>query len=96
MHYVPSALQCINGCNDGVKDGDGKEEREWRLPGYLYTNDLVLYGKSKEYLRAMVGWFIEVSRRRGVKVNVGKSKVIVLNGEDGLECEVYVDRNCLI
>ena len=32
-----------------------------------------------------------VSWRRSLKVNEGKSKVIVLNGEEGLECEVYVD-----
>ena len=30
-------------------------------------------------------------RRRGLKVNVGKSKAMVLNGEEGLECEVHVD-----
>ena len=35
--------------------------------------------------------FIEVCRRRGLKANAGKSKVFVLNGETGLECEVHVD-----
>ena len=30
-------------------------------------------------------------RRKGLKVNAGKSKVMVLNGEKGLECKVYVD-----
>ena len=30
-------------------------------------------------------------RRRRLRVNAGKSKVMVLNGEDGQECEVYVD-----
>ena len=29
------------------------------------------------------------------KVNSGKSKVMVLNGEEGLECEVFVDGICL-
>ena len=29
-------------------------------------------------------------RRRGLKVNEGRSKVMVLNGEDELEFEVYV------
>ena len=38
-----------------------------------------------------VGWFAEVCRRRGLKVNAGKSKVMVLNGEEGLEYEVHVD-----
>ena len=30
-------------------------------------------------------------RRRGLKVNAGKSEVMILNGEEGLECEVYID-----
>ena len=42
--------------------------------------------KSEENLRAMVGWFAEMCRRRGLKVKAGKSKVIVLNGEEGLKC----------
>ena len=37
-----------------------------------------------------MGRFTEVCRRR-LKVNAGKSKAMVLNGEEGLECEVYVD-----
>ena len=36
--------------------------------------------------------FVEVCRRRGLKVNAGKSKVMVLGGEEGLECDVSVDR----
>ena len=39
-------------------------------------------GESEEDLRAMVAWFAEVYRRIGLKVNAGKSKVMVLNGED--------------
>ena len=45
----------------------------------------------KEDLRAIVGRFIEVCKRRGLKVNASKSKVILLGGEEGLECEVCVD-----
>ena len=99
MYRVPLPFQCVYGCSDeGGEDRDGKEgseipgdRREWRLPDLLYADDLVLRGKSEEDLRAMVGWFVEVCRRRGLKVNAGKSKVIVLNGEEGLECEVYSD-----
>ena len=70
---------------------DGKEGTEWRLLDLLYVDDLVLYGESKEDLRAMVGWFVEVCRKRGLKVNAGKSKVIVMNREKGLEYEVHID-----
>ena len=39
----------------------------------------------------MVGQFAEVCRRRGLEVNAGKSKVMLLNAEEGLECKVHVD-----
>ena len=40
----------------------------------------------------MVGGFVDLCRRVGLKFNVDKSKVMLLNGEDGLECKVCVDR----
>ena len=61
------------------------------MPCLLYADDLVLCGDSEEDLRAMVGLFAEVSRRRELKVNAGKSKVVILNGEEGIECEVHED-----
>ena len=64
-----------------------EEEREWRLPGLLYADELVLWGELEEDLRAMVELFVEVCRRRGLKVSAGKSKGM-LGGEEGLECEV--------
>ena len=39
----------------------------------------------------MVGQFAEVCRRKGLKVSAGKSKVMLLNGKEGLECEFHVD-----
>ena len=39
---------------------------------------MVLGGESEVDLREMVGRFVEVCRRRGMKVNAGKSKVVVL------------------
>ena len=39
----------------------------------------------------MMERFVEVCRRRRLEVNASKSKVMVLNGEEGLECEVHVD-----
>ena len=62
-----------------------EEGREWRLPGLLNADDLVLRDEL-----AIVGRYIEVRRRRDLKVNAGKSKVLLLGGEEGLECEVYV------
>ena len=91
MYHVPLALQCIYGHSDeGGENGDGEEERERRLPGLLYADDLVFCRESEEDLKVMVGHFDEVCRRC-LKVNAGKSKVRVLGGEEGLECEVCVD-----
>ena len=88
----------FNVFKDGVKEvkmGMGRrgvsileDGREWRLPGLLYAEDLALCGESEGDL--MVGRFAEVCKRRGLKVSAGKSEVMVLNGEEGLECEVYV------
>ena len=52
-----------------------EDGRKWILPGLLYADDLVLCGESEEDLGVMVGWFAEVCRMRGLKVNEGKSKV---------------------
>ena len=62
-----------------------EEGRESRLPGFFYADDLVLCAESGEDLRAIVGRFVEVCRRRGLKLNAGKSKVMVLNREEGLD-----------
>ena len=43
----------------------------------LYADDLVLCGESEEDLKAIVGRFIEVCRKIGLKVSAGKRKVIV-------------------
>ena len=67
-----------------------EDVREWKFPGLLYADDFVLCGESKEDLRVMVGWFAKACKRRGLKFNAGKNKVMVLNGEDGLECEVGI------
>ena len=68
-----------------------KEGREWKLPGFLYADGLVLWGELENDLRVMVGQFVEVCRKRGLKVSAGKCKVMVLNGEEGLEYEVHID-----
>ena len=52
----------------------------------MYADGLVLCGESEENLRAVVRWFAEMYKRIGLKVNAGKSKVVVLNGDKGLEC----------
>ena len=64
------------------------------MPGLLYADELVLCGESEKELRVMVGCFVEVYRRIGLKVNAGKSKVM-LGREEESECEVCIDRKRL-
>ena len=43
VYHVPLAFQCIYRCSDERdQNGDGEEGREWRLPGLLHADDLVL------------------------------------------------------
>ena len=35
--------------------------------------------------------FVELCRRIGLKLDADKSRAMVLNGEEGLECEVWVE-----
>ena len=68
-----------------------EEKREWKLTSLLYGDNLVLCGESQDDLRAMVRHFGEVCWRRSLKVNASRSKVMVMNGEEGLEFEIHVD-----
>ena len=58
------------------------------MPGLLYAGDLVLCDQPEEGLKVMVERFVDVCRRRGLKVNAGTSTAMVLGGEEGLQCEV--------
>ena len=91
MYNVPLAIQCIYGCSDGGENGDKEKGRESGdcLAPCLYADDLALRGESKEDLRIMMGRFLVC--RRCLKVNAGKSKVMLLGEGEGLECEVYVN-----
>ena len=63
----------------------------WRgdyLASYMQMTCLCV---EEEDLRVMVGQLVEVHRGKGLKVNAGKSKVMVMNGEEGLDCEVLLD-----
>ena len=83
----------MDGVMNEVKIGMGRrgvsfmeDGRAWRLLGLLYADGLVLCGELEEELRVMVRRFTEVCRRRGLKINAGKSKVMVLIREEGCRC----------
>ena len=100
MCSVSLAFQCVNGCSDERGgNGDGgegseimEERRDLNLPGLLHEGFLVLCGKLEQGLKVMVERFVEVCKRSGLKVNGDKRKVMVLGREDGLECDIRVDK----
>ena len=47
------------------------------------TRSLVLCGESEEDLKVMMGCFVEDCTRKGLRVIAGKSKLMVLNGDEG-------------
>ena len=57
--------------------------REWKVGQLLFADDIALVADSREKLRRMIESFARVCTRRKLKVNVGKSKVVVY--ERGLE-----------
>ena len=57
----------------------------------MFAGDLVLCGEPEEDLKVMMGQFVEVCKRRSLKVNADKIKGMVLGEEEGLECEIYFD-----
>ena len=44
------------------------------MPGHLYADDLVLCGESGEELKVIAGCFVEMWRRRGLKVSEDRSR----------------------
>ena len=68
-----------------------EEGIDTRLPGLLYEDDLDLCGESKEESKVRVGCFVGMCRRRGLIVNANNSKLMMLFGEEVLECEIHVD-----
>ena len=88
VHDVRAAREMGRGLSDHhVKIGMGRRgseihggEETVQIIWPLVSDDLVLCGKWED-LRVMFGRFVEVCRRRELKVNAGKSKVMVMNGE---------------
>ena len=67
-----------------------EEGKDGRLPGLLYANNLVLRDDTEGKIKMIVGRYVFVFRRRGLKVNADKNKVIVSGGEEGFGCYIRV------
>ena len=56
----------------------------------MYADDLALCGESEEDLSAMMEVLLRCVKKKVLKFNASRSKVMVLGGEEGLEFEVEV------
>ena len=67
-----------------------KEGRDLGLPGLLYGDNLFcVVSRRKTWAQ---WWEVLLVYRRGPEANAGNSKEMVLNGEEGLEGEIRVNR----
>ena len=81
----------MNASEERAENGVGRkrfleERREWKLSGLLYAYDLVSCSEPEENLKVMV------FRKRSMKINADKNKLMVLNRKENLEIEVDVNR----
>ena len=58
-----------------LTDGNGVG---WEIKRVLYTNDTMLMAEIREHLHHIVHEFERLCDRMELKINVGKSKVLVL------------------
>ena len=74
----------------------------WAVVACLFADDTVLLAESERELQRVVDEFYNVCRRRKLKVNVGKSKVMVFERKEVEVCKfrtpyrvsVPVERRC--
>jgi len=100
MCDVPMAVQHIYGwccersaVNVGVplwRDGS-----EWKMPVLLFADDTVLLSDKEWELQSLVSVFGHVCEKRNLKVNVGKSKVMVFERDEVTNCEVWLNNQVM-
>ena len=89
--YMDAVMKEVNGrvMGKGVKlEHSG---REWMINQLLYADDTVLIADSRDSLQRMVNVFGEVCWRRKLKVNVAKSKVMVVSKNGGQVVDVQLN-----
>ena len=73
-----------------------ESENEWEMNQLLFADDTVIVDDSEEKLSLLVSEFGRVCKRRKLRVNVGKSKVMrCTRREDGANLNVMLDGEAL-
>ena len=95
--YIDGVVREVNArvLGRGLKLMDGSDNA-WQLNQLLFADDTVVVADSEEKLRQLVTEFGRVCKRRKLRVNVGKSKVMrCTNREDGNRLNVTLDGEVL-
>ena len=83
----------------GLLGGEGAElmweDRILKVSALLFADDTALFGTSEEELQRVVNAFGEVCKKRKLKVNARKSKVLVCEKGGGSECEIKLENQVL-
>ena len=95
--YIDGVVREVNarvlGCGLEMTDGN---DHAWQLNQLLFADDTVIVADSEEKLCQLVNEFGRVCKRRKLRVNVGKSKVMrCTNREDGNRLNVTLDGEML-
>ena len=77
----------------GVRLVRGREE--WWISDLLYADDVVFVAESERELRELIDKFNRVCKRRGLKVNADKSKVMIMGGTEDDKCEIKLNGQVL-
>ena len=73
----------------------GKDNEKWKLNHILFADDVVLIGDSGVELQDMVRTFDEICRKRKLRVNVKKSKVMRMGRRGGNRLEIKLEGGTL-
>ena len=95
--YIDGVVREVNArvLGRGVELIDANDNA-WQLNQLLFADDTVVVADSEEKLCQLVNEFGRVCKRRKLRVNVGKSKVMrCTNGEDGNRLNVVLDGEVL-
>ena len=95
--YIDGVVREVNArvLGRGVELIDANDNA-WQMNQLLFADDTVVVADSEEKLCQLVNEFGRVCKRRKLRVNVGKSKVMrCTNGEDGNRLNVVLDGEVL-
>ena len=61
--------------------------RKWEIKQVLYPNETVLVANTRVHLQQNVKEFERTCEKMGLKINVGKSKVLIVKKDQRVICE---------